>query len=159
MYWLLHRSIASSICHKGQSERTFLIFAFSSRFSPFPDFFPLFPNFWQIFRCWWALCPLDPPVATPLVLHHTFILYCGAHQTILSTPDVCLPLLHQLSYKVKVSKYPGFPKILNLETFNLQNVMLQILNQTWRTQNWVPLLSLFHQTSPPPQEPNKPELL
>ena len=54
--------VASSICQEGQSERTFPILAFSSRFfllflifldfsSLFPDFFSLLPDFWQFFRC------------------------------------------------------------------------------------------------------------
>ena len=53
-------SVASPICHEGQSERNFLIFAFSSRlfvFSPnfswffpdFPDYFPIFLDFFPIF--------------------------------------------------------------------------------------------------------------
>ena len=62
-------SVASPICQEGQSERTFPIFAFSSRFFLFFPSFPLlFPDFWHFF---WlsgvALCPLaPPPVATPL---------------------------------------------------------------------------------------------
>ena len=71
--------VASPLCQEGQSKRTFLIFAFPSRFflffpifslssrnvpdfsqflplfpsfSPlFPDFFPLFPIFGIVFRC------------------------------------------------------------------------------------------------------------
>ena len=47
-------SVASPICQHGQegySEKTFPIFAFSSRFfSFFPDFPSLFPDFWQFFR-------------------------------------------------------------------------------------------------------------
>ena len=62
-------SVASPICQEGQSERTFPIFASSSRFFPFfPRFYPLFPDFWQIFRCQgWHSAPLAPQVATPLI--------------------------------------------------------------------------------------------
>ena len=49
---------SSPICQEGQSERTFPIFAFSSRFF-------LFPDFWLIFR-WWHSRPPVPPMATPL---------------------------------------------------------------------------------------------
>ena len=50
-------SVASPICQEGQSERTFPIFVFSSRFfffswfSPFFPIFPLITQFWQIFHC------------------------------------------------------------------------------------------------------------
>ena len=59
----LHSSVASPICQEGQSETTFPIFAFSSRFFLFfPEFFPSFPNFWQVFRCqgWHSASPLPP---------------------------------------------------------------------------------------------------
>ena len=67
----------SPICQEGQSERTFPIFAFSSRFKflifpIFPDFPLLFPFFGKFF--WLSLAlrcppPLEaPPVATPLWL-------------------------------------------------------------------------------------------
>ena len=56
-------SVTSPISHVGQGERTFPIFAFSSRFFLlFPDLFPLFPNFWQIFCCrGWHSASLWPP--------------------------------------------------------------------------------------------------
>ena len=63
-------SIARLVCQEGQSERTFPIFAFSSRFFLFfPDFFPLFPNFWQIFLCQgWSSAPVPPGYATDDIL-------------------------------------------------------------------------------------------
>ena len=51
-------SVASPICQKGQSERTFPLFHFLPLF---PDFLPLFPNFWQFFCCQGAHCPPWPP--------------------------------------------------------------------------------------------------
>ena len=50
-------SVASPICQEGQSERTFLIFPLFPDFSWFLTIFLLSRG---------ALCPLDPPVATPL---------------------------------------------------------------------------------------------
>ena len=42
-------SVASPICQEGQSERTFLIFAFSSRFFLFfPLFFPILGKFFAV---------------------------------------------------------------------------------------------------------------
>ena len=42
-------SVASPICQEGQSERTFPIFAFSSRFFLFfPDFSPIFGKFFAV---------------------------------------------------------------------------------------------------------------
>ena len=77
----LTSSVASPICQEGQSERTFLIFAFLpnfflffpnflSFFPIFPDFPLFFPDFWLIFCCQgWHSAPLDPPpMATPLDL-------------------------------------------------------------------------------------------
>ena len=61
MHWLLRQadssltysSVGSPICQKGQSERIFPIFAFSSRFFLFfptlRDFPPLFLDFWHFF--------------------------------------------------------------------------------------------------------------
>ena len=65
----------SPICQEGQSEKTFLISALSSRFllfSPhFSWFSPSFSWFLAIFLLSGvALCPLAPPVATPLHLLH-----------------------------------------------------------------------------------------
>ena len=66
-------------------SRFFLFFLISSLFfAIFPDFLPLFPNFWQTFCCQGALCPLDPPVATPLHPGHlkvqeTQLNYAVAH--------------------------------------------------------------------------------
>ena len=59
-------SVASPICHEGQSERNFPIFAFSSRFFLFsPDFSWFFPDFSQIFGKFSlsgvALCPPRHP--------------------------------------------------------------------------------------------------
>ena len=57
-------SVTSPICQEGQSERTFPIFAFSSRFFLFsPDFSLFLANF---LLSGVALCPLAPPVAMPL---------------------------------------------------------------------------------------------
>ena len=61
--------VASPICQEGQSERTFPIFAFSSRLSSFS---PIFPDFSLIFGKFFAvrggtLPSLDPPVATPVL--------------------------------------------------------------------------------------------
>ena len=60
-------SVANHICQEGQSERTFPIFAFSSRFFLSFPIFPvdcfrlLFPDFWQIFRCQgWYSAPWTP---------------------------------------------------------------------------------------------------
>ena len=65
----LNSSVASPICQEGQSERTFPIFAFSSRFFLFfPDFSWFSPIFGNFSLSGVALCPLDPPVATPLSL-------------------------------------------------------------------------------------------
>ena len=49
----------------------------SSPFFPnFPDFSPLFPDFWQIFRSHgWLSAPLTPPVATPLLITLTVLLW------------------------------------------------------------------------------------
>ena len=59
-----HGRVASPICQEGQSERTFQIFPLFPDFSPiFLNFFPLFDG---IFAVKGALCPPDPPVATPL---------------------------------------------------------------------------------------------
>ena len=58
----LSSSVARPICQEGQSEKTFPIFAFPSRFFLFSWFFPLFPDFWQIFRC----LPPFPPLTSPL---------------------------------------------------------------------------------------------
>ena len=56
-------NVASPICQEGQSERTFLILAFSE-FWFFLDFFPIFPLFLPIFDNFFAvkgaLCPLLP---------------------------------------------------------------------------------------------------
>ena len=42
-------SVASPVSQKGQSERTFPILAFSSRFFLFfPDFFPIFGKFFAV---------------------------------------------------------------------------------------------------------------
>ena len=79
-------SIASPICQEGQSERTFLIFAFSSQFfisSP-P---PLFPDFWEIFCCQeehFAPPPFDPLVAMPLLqsFKYTCIFACWSRNLI-----------------------------------------------------------------------------
>ena len=66
-------SVASPFCQEGQSEKTFPIFASSSRFLLFSLIFPLifsfFPDFWHFFRCqgWHSARPLAPPVATPLL--------------------------------------------------------------------------------------------
>ena len=59
---LMCSSVASPICQEGQSERTFPIFALSSRFFLFfPNFPHLFPDFWQFFRCQVALFPPCTP--------------------------------------------------------------------------------------------------
>ena len=55
-------SVASLICHEGQSERTFPIFPpFPDFFPLFPDFLPLFPNFWQILHCQGGTLPPSTP--------------------------------------------------------------------------------------------------
>ena len=63
-----HSSVASPICQEGQSERNFLIFAFSSRFFLiffwffliFSRFFLIFSRVLAIFCCqWWHSAP--PP--------------------------------------------------------------------------------------------------
>ena len=70
-------SVASPICQEGQSERTFPILAFSSRFilfvtifpnfcSLFSRFLPLFPDFDKFPLSRGALCPLASILATPL---------------------------------------------------------------------------------------------
>ena len=64
-------SVYGPICQEGQSERTFPVFAVSSRFFLFSPIFPLFflspdfVRFWAIFFAHGqgALCPL-PPLAT-----------------------------------------------------------------------------------------------
>ena len=64
-------SVASPICQEGQSERTFPIFAFSSRFFLcFPDFSLFFPIFCKFFAVRGGTLPppLTPPVATPLTV-------------------------------------------------------------------------------------------
>ena len=76
---LIHSSVESPVCQEGQSERTFPIFAFSSRFflsfPIFPDFFPSFSRYLANFSLSGvALCPLDPPVATPLYNNIDFAL-------------------------------------------------------------------------------------
>ena len=62
-------SVASPICQEGQSERTFLIFPFSSPISPlfswFSWFFPIFGTYFAVRDG--TLPPLTPPVATPLL--------------------------------------------------------------------------------------------
>ena len=62
---LITSSVASPVCQEGQSERTFLIFTFSSRFFFFPRFFlifSLFPDFLANFSLLGvALCPPWPP--------------------------------------------------------------------------------------------------
>ena len=65
-------NVYSPICQEGQSERTFPIFAFSSRlflfFPNFPDFSPPFHDFWQFFCCQgWHSAPHAPPMATLLI--------------------------------------------------------------------------------------------
>ena len=81
---VLHTSsVASPICQEGQSERTFPIFAFSSRFSSFfPDFclfFPIFlffPRFFPIFGKFFAVRGgILPPPPCPQWLHH-----CSIHK-------------------------------------------------------------------------------
>ena len=69
-------SVASPICQDGQSERTFLIFAFSSRFS---SFFPDFPLFFPIFDNFFAVRggTLLPPVAMSLTLITSPLLESG----------------------------------------------------------------------------------
>ena len=57
------RALTDSRRQEGQRERTFPIVPL------FPDFFPfflIFSLFFPIFAVKGALCPLDPPVATPL---------------------------------------------------------------------------------------------
>ena len=69
---MVHSSVASPICQEVQNERTYLIFAFSSRFF---SFFWIFSDFRQIFRCQgWHSAPLSPPVATPLMVHKIALL-------------------------------------------------------------------------------------
>ena len=75
---LIISSVASPVCQEGQSERTFPIFAFSSRFvlffHDFSWFPPLFPDFF--FRCQgWHSAPLTSPVATPLLITLTVLLW------------------------------------------------------------------------------------
>ena len=66
--WTVSSSVANPICQEGQSERTFPIFAFSSRFSLF---FPDFSRFFCFFLLSGvALCPPWPPVATPLTVSY-----------------------------------------------------------------------------------------
>ena len=61
-HWQVVSSVANPICQEGQSERTFPIFAFSSRFFLFfPGFSWFFPDFWQIFRCQGGTLPPLPP--------------------------------------------------------------------------------------------------
>ena len=70
MHFIVCSSEASHICQEGQSERTFPIFAFYSRFFFFfPDFFPIFGKFFTVRGG--TLPPLDPPVATPLIVWQT----------------------------------------------------------------------------------------
>ena len=71
-------SVASPICQEGQSEKTFPIFALSSRFLLFFFrcflIFPLFFRFLAIFSLsGMTLCPppLVPPVATPLTSYES----------------------------------------------------------------------------------------
>ena len=75
VYWWVGNcsSVASPICQEGQSEITFPILAFSSRFFPiFPLFFPIFRDFpsfsrfLTLFRCQGGTLPLAPLLATPL---------------------------------------------------------------------------------------------
>ena len=48
----------------------------SSIFPIFPDFSPLIPEFWQFFRCQgWHSAPLEPPVAMPLLITLTGLLW------------------------------------------------------------------------------------
>ena len=59
---LIHSSVASPVCQEGQSERTFPIFAFSSRFFLVSPIFPDFPLFLANFSLSGvALCPPWPP--------------------------------------------------------------------------------------------------
>ena len=107
----LHSScVASPICQEGQSERTFLIFAFSQFFLFFPIFPPLFPEFWPFFLLSGrALCPPWPLVAMPLLQSvkfciHTCIFACWSRNliTFSMTCEFC-PGGGVLSTKV----YPG----------------------------------------------------
>ena len=69
-----YSSVASLLCQEGQSERTFLSFAFSSRFffffpifPSFPDLFPLIPDFFLLFPdfCkFFVIFYSAPPLAT-----------------------------------------------------------------------------------------------
>ena len=80
LYRVTGSSVASPICQEGQSERTFPIVTFSSRFFlffsifswfflSFPNFFPLFPDFWPFFRCQGGYSgPLAPYIL--LLLHY-----------------------------------------------------------------------------------------
>ena len=75
LLYLIHSSVASPVCQEGQSERTFPIFAFSSRFFlSFPIFSLFFQIFGKFFTVGVALCSLDPPVATPLYNNIDFAL-------------------------------------------------------------------------------------
>ena len=107
-----HSSIASPICQEEQSERTFPIFAFSSRFPPsFYQFFHLFPDFWQIFCCQGGHSALLAPIlATPLPNQK-------------QSANTCMPLSHR-----------------QLLIF-FQNHLLCNIKQMFYTNNWL-LLSL-----------------
>ena len=60
---------------KGPSRFLPFLPDYSSFFPVFPDFSPLFPDFWQFFRYQgWHSAPLDPPVATPLLITLTVLL-------------------------------------------------------------------------------------
>ena len=110
-------SIASPICQEGQSERTFPIFAFSSRFFLFfPDFFPLFPDFWQIFHCQgWHSAPPPPPW-----LHH------------------CVHTTHNLTQ----AQYPG-----NNARLIQSRISLTVLANHTRQGSVVPYICVGHRCS------------
>ena len=70
---IFYSSVASPICQEGQSERTFPISTFSSRFFLFflSLIFSLFLVNFMLSGV--ALCPPWPPVAMPLIFYHNHL--------------------------------------------------------------------------------------
>ena len=90
---LITSSVASPVCQEGKNERTFPIFAFSSRFFLFfSRYFLIFSSFFRFLAHFSlsgvALCSPWPPVATPLLI--TLIVLLWVMQSYHTSPVRCI---------------------------------------------------------------------
>ena len=131
---LIHSSVASPVCQEGKVKEPsrFLFCLFFPILPLFPDFSGFFPSFSRFLANFSlsgvALCPLDPPVATPLYNNIDFALMGYAILSNLSCEVHHLTCWYKLYLSLNTS---NFTNQTNLEFI----VFLKIpLSLAWSAQ-------------------------